>query len=232
VVAIHGLNGHAINTWRVGETIWFRDLLPTLIPEASLRVSTYGYSSELASSGAKGQMLDFVLGLLSALEALRTSTKTSNIPIFFICHSLGGIVFKKCLLMANDRTKLYGSIISSTIGVAFFGTPHRGSGAASLSKICLDIIHIMYPNVRSDLVENLKRTAEELADIGSSTPELLEPLSIITAYEMRPLDGFRPVGRIVSRESALLNISNEIAIPIDGDHRAVCRCPSLEDTRF
>lgn len=79
-------------------------------------------------------MLDFVLSLLSALETLRLSTETTKIPMFFICHSLGGILFKKCLLMANERKELYGSIVQSIRGVAFFGTPHRGSGSASLSK--------------------------------------------------------------------------------------------------
>ncbi|KAH7319435.1 hypothetical protein BKA65DRAFT_102242 [Rhexocercosporidium sp. MPI-PUGE-AT-0058] len=232
VVAIHGLNGHALNTWADDKTIWFRDLLPDLVPGVSLRVSTYGYSSELISSGSKGQMLDFVLGLLSALETLRTSTNTEDVRIFFICHSLGGILFKKCLLMANERSNLYGSIASSICGVAFFGTPHRGSGGANLSKICLDIARVVYPDVRSDLVANLKRTAEELANIGCSVPSLLQRLSIVTAYETRPLKLFRPAGRIVGRESALLNLTNEMAIPIDADHRDMCRFSDPEDPRF
>ncbi|KAH9215120.1 hypothetical protein DL95DRAFT_501463, partial [Leptodontidium sp. 2 PMI_412] len=207
VVAIHGLNGHALNTWTDGTTIWFRDLLPSLVPAASLRISSYGYSSEILSPGAKDQMLDFVLGLLSALETFRRSTNTKNIPIFFICHSLGGILFKKCLLLANERKELYGSILTSTRGVAFFGTPHRGSGSASLSKTCLDIGHVFYPNLRSDLVQNLKRTAEELADIGCSVPELLQPLSIVTAYETRPLELLKLAGIVVGRESALLYLT-------------------------
>ena len=215
-----------------GETIWFRDLLPVLVPEGSLRITTYGYSSEIVSSKAHGQMLDFVLGLLSALETLRRSTDTSDIPIFFICHSLGGILFKKCLVMANERKKMYGSIVSSTKGVAFFGTPHRGSGAASLMTTCLNIASIVHRNIRSDLVEHLERTAEELADIGSSSPELLESLSIISAYETRALDLFRPAGIIVTRDSALLDLSNEMAIPVDADHRAICRFSSSDDTRF
>lgn len=106
IVAIHGLNGHAINTWSDGGTIWFRDILPSLVPEAQLRISSYGYLSAVISSGANSQMLDFALGLLSALETLRRSTDTSTIPIIFLCHSLGGILFKKCLLIANDRSKL------------------------------------------------------------------------------------------------------------------------------
>ncbi|KAH7403242.1 hypothetical protein BKA64DRAFT_444322 [Cadophora sp. MPI-SDFR-AT-0126] len=168
-------------------------------------------------------MMDFVLGLLSALETLRRSTETTKVPMFFICHSLGGILFKKFLLMANERKELYGSIVKSIRGVAFFGTPHRGSACASLSKICLDIGHVFYPNLRSDLVQSLKRTATELADINCSIPELLQPLSIVTAYEIRPLELFKIAGIIVGRETALLNLTNEMAIPVDADHRSLCR---------
>ncbi|KAL2063622.1 hypothetical protein VTL71DRAFT_5427 [Oculimacula yallundae] len=232
VVAIHGLNGHALNTWMDGETIWFRDLLPDLVPEASLRVLSYGYSSEFVSSGSRDQMLDFVLGLLSALVTLRRSTSTDKLRIYFICHSLGGILFKKCLLMANERKNFYGSILSSTCGIAFFGTPHRGSGGASLSKICLDIAHAVYSEVRSDLVANLKHTAEELADIGYAIPSLLQGLSIISAYETKPLAIFKVAGKVVGRESALLNLPNEMAIPIDADHRAMCRFSDPDDPRF
>ena len=36
----------------------------------------------------------------------------------------------------------------------------------------------------------------------------------------------------MTRDSALLNLSNEMAIPVDADHRAICRFSSLDDTRF
>ncbi|KAH6711289.1 hypothetical protein BKA61DRAFT_88438 [Leptodontidium sp. MPI-SDFR-AT-0119] len=114
----------------------------------------------------------------------------------------------------------------------FFGTPHRGSGSASLSKTCLDIGHVFYPNLRSDLVQNLKRTAEELADIGCSAPELLQPLSIVTPYETRPLELLKLAGIVVGRESALLYLTNEMAIPIDADHRAICRFSDPSNPKF
>ena len=82
------------------------------------------------------------------------------------------------------------------------------------------------------MVQNLKRTAEELADIGQLVPELLQPLAIITVYETRPLDSAKIAGIIVGRESVLLNLPNEMAIPVDTDHRAVCRVSSPDDTRF
>lgn len=99
-------------------------------------------------------------------------------------------------------------------------------------KVCMDIVNIVGLGLRADLVENLKRNAIELADIGSSSPELLESLTIVTAYELRALSVFKPAGIIVPRDSALLNISNEMAIPIDADHQAVCRFSNPDDTRY
>lgn len=47
-------------------------------------------------------------------------------PILFICHSLGGIVFKKALLLANEMREKNKHLVhdSCRIGVVFMGTPH------------------------------------------------------------------------------------------------------------
>lgn len=37
---------------------------------------------------------------------------------------------------------------------------------------------------------------------------------------------------IVDRESALLNIPNEFPIPVDADHRDICRFSNRNDSRF
>lgn len=47
----------------------------------------------------------------------------------FICHSLGGIVFKKALLLANESREQNQHLVhdSCRVGVVFIGTPHVGS---------------------------------------------------------------------------------------------------------
>lgn len=47
-------------------------------------------------------------------------------PIFFICHSIGGLVVKLALTEAS-RNPIYRPILQNCYGVSFFATPHRGS---------------------------------------------------------------------------------------------------------
>ena len=75
VVAIHGLNGHPINTWTCKETepqvFWLRDLLPQALPGA--RIYTYGYNSNVFFSQSPGDISSYAKGLLDRLVVVRKS---------------------------------------------------------------------------------------------------------------------------------------------------------------
>lgn len=98
IVAIHGLNGHYQNTWTTttasGERInWLKDLLPKQIPSA--RIMSYGYNSAVQFSKSVADIGTFAEQLLNDLISWRNSPAEKLRPIIFICHSLGGIVFKQ-----------------------------------------------------------------------------------------------------------------------------------------
>ena len=62
IVAIHGLNGNAISTWRhqPDGTVWLRDLLPNSLP--GCRVYTYGYPSKIFSQSSE-RIQEYALNL-------------------------------------------------------------------------------------------------------------------------------------------------------------------------
>lgn len=72
IIAVHGLNGHAFNTWAMKKTnvMWLRDFLPRQIPEA--RIMTYGYNSKVSDSIANGSFRDFSVALLNSIDLIRT----------------------------------------------------------------------------------------------------------------------------------------------------------------
>jgi hypothetical protein len=80
LVALHGLNGNAIKSWQSNNTIWFKDLLPSLVPEVDMRISSFGYHSELLLGPTKDSMLDFELQLVAALSTLRKSVMSLRSP--------------------------------------------------------------------------------------------------------------------------------------------------------
>lgn len=93
IVAIHGLGGHAYNTWTDREKLWLRDFLPSQIPNA--RIMSYGYNSAVAFSKSVAGIEEFAEDLLNRLDNERATAEERARPIIFICHSLGGILVKR-----------------------------------------------------------------------------------------------------------------------------------------
>jgi hypothetical protein len=100
IIAIHGLNGHYRKTWTAvsesgTECNWLQDLLPKQIPNA--RIMSYGYNSAVQFSKSTAGVGMFADELLEDILSWRVSSVEKARPVIFICHSLGGIVFKKVL---------------------------------------------------------------------------------------------------------------------------------------
>lgn len=95
LVAIHGLNGHAFETWthKQSRVMWLRDLLPQHLP--NIRIMTYGYNAKFRNFTGRQDMRSISSKLLAELVDLRRDENEVVRPIVFICHILGGIVAKK-----------------------------------------------------------------------------------------------------------------------------------------
>lgn len=97
IVALHGLNGHRDLTWtdRVTGLNWLSNekCLSKDIPNA--RILTFGYNSKTYFSRSKSNIQDFASELLTAISTQRQGAIERNRPLIFICHSLGGLVFKQ-----------------------------------------------------------------------------------------------------------------------------------------
>ena len=94
LVAIHGLKGHYDETWTDKNTTqnWLRDFLPTQAPQ--LRIISWGYNSQVLGSTSMGNITTFAQSLLVDLKACRGTQALAKRPLIFVCHSLGGLVFK------------------------------------------------------------------------------------------------------------------------------------------
>jgi hypothetical protein len=97
IVAIHGLNGHYYNTWAAtsstGKQNWLKDFLPKQIPNA--RIMSYGYNSALQFSKSVADLTSFADHLLNDLKTFRNTPQELDRPLIFVCHSLGGLLFKR-----------------------------------------------------------------------------------------------------------------------------------------
>ncbi|EGX44530.1 hypothetical protein AOL_s00188g198 [Orbilia oligospora ATCC 24927] len=77
IVAIHGINGSAYESWRhMNGTLWLQDLLPEDLP--GCRVFTYGYSSATAFGSSAEGLDNTAFAILLELNFQRPSIKVLN----------------------------------------------------------------------------------------------------------------------------------------------------------
>ncbi|KAF2476890.1 uncharacterized protein BDR25DRAFT_41992 [Lindgomyces ingoldianus] len=230
IVAIHGLNGNPFKTWTENGSFWLQDFLPSAVPNA--RIFTYGYNSAIAFSGSAARVDDYARYLLERLVAKRRNLSTyDRRPIIFICHSLGGIVLKKALVLAHERSERYHTISSDTFGVMFMGTPHRGSDLAFWGKLFGTIADVLtLGSVRTQLLQDLQPKSLCLGSICSQFVERGQSLRIFTIYERQKMKGLPNL--VVDEHSALMNLPNEVAVPIEADHRGMCRFSNQKSEKY
>ncbi len=233
---IHGLTGGRISTWTAsGQSLpWPKVLIPPKIARA--RILTYGYDAFLVrkSVASTNRLIDHATNLLVDLTTDRASCNASSRPLIFVAHSLGGLVCKKAILLSRDHVEpRLRDIFEHVKGIAFLGTPHRGSWLVGWAKIPASTIGL------------LKSTNESLLDILETDNQLLESIQVDFSHMIRGLlaRGRRldvtcffeelpmpVVGKVVSKESATLD--GYTSISIHANHRAMAKFSSAEDTGF
>ncbi|RYP80927.1 hypothetical protein DL769_002205 [Monosporascus sp. CRB-8-3] len=208
IVAVHGLGGHAFNTWTDKDGhLWLRDSLPARVPK--VRVMTFGYDSTVLFGSCRASINDFALDLATRLELERQHTEERRRPLVFVCHSLGGVVFKEFLVHLSLQLDRCHDLLRSVFGVVFMGTPHRGSRAATPARLLSQIINVatLGSVVRSDSIRTLQVSSIELETISRHATELLKALTIISFYEQKPIGP----ALVVEPFSAILASSMTIA---------------------
>lgn len=192
------------------------------MPRARVLLYNHGPLQEQVQIEALGQRL------LNLLLRERKSD-SSRRPIFFICHSTGGLVAKACLALAS-RADPNQAILTSCYGIAFFATPHQGSTYLSAEEYAPSIRHLLYleQEIPASLREQLRPRQERLwhlsnqfkaisADrkVWSFLETLDSTLQVMDEEKQNLMELHAPVTSI---RSGLLSIEHETEIPMATDH--------------
>ncbi|MFF5077859.1 esterase/lipase family protein [Actinoplanes sp. NPDC000266] len=127
VVFVHGLDGDPKTTWTNSEGeefYWPEKLADDLL---AARVWAFGYDAPIRKESMNP--LDRANNLLAEMAAKGVGVR----PWVGIGHSLGGLLLKKSIVNAHLRAPRYEHIAANLAGLVFLGTPHKGSGMASLA---------------------------------------------------------------------------------------------------
>ncbi|KAH8202390.1 hypothetical protein TruAng_003463 [Truncatella angustata] len=166
---VHGITGNRDTTWTApGRAIaWPPDFLPAKLPEA--RLLTFGYDAYIVQKtvASSNRLVDHAANLLNDLTNERSSPDASRRRIIFVAHSLGGLVCKEAILQSRNNPEVHlRRVFDSVIGIAFMGTPHKGSWMADWSKIPASALGLV-KSVNKSLLEILETDDQLLESIQS-----------------------------------------------------------------
>jgi hypothetical protein len=153
--------------------------------ENHLPENYYGYNSS-AVFGAGGPLLPMSRARQRICEITCALGNDKKISIFWLSHSLSGIVVKKAINNACDSGDYYKSIHDATRGVDFLRTPHRGGHLATLSDHMARICRVLSGNVRNNIMEAVWRNSMFEGDVARR-PNTLE-LRILSFIENLPVE--------------------------------------------
>ena len=190
IVAVHGLNGDAIRTWTEPKSkkLWLQDFLPASIE--GTRVMSFRYNAAAAFGNTTATIRDHASDLLGSLVAHRGDEDETARPIVFIAHSLGGIIVKQALVLAQDEAE-YESIKNHTTGIFFFATPHKGSDFANYGRALAKLSTRLLNRPNPMLIKALKSNSQTLLDLTEEFTTLAPNFQIATFYELKPMGVFR-----------------------------------------
>ncbi|GJC77738.1 protein SERAC1 [Colletotrichum liriopes] len=205
VVLVHGLNGDPEKTWtsRDGKGVfWPADLLPQSLGKTRANILVYGYNADVYTtskshrSASDNFISQHAQTLVTNLTLYRKSERTSNNPIIFVAHSLGGLLVKRALLYSNDvRDRNQDdarAIFISTYGIIFLGTPHTGSDMATWGLVLQRMADAIAPRKvfesESVLLKTLKKDNETLEIINNHFLDVYQRFQIHMAHENHKTD--------------------------------------------
>ncbi|CAG8410489.1 unnamed protein product [Penicillium salamii] len=228
IVLVPGIGTTLPENWPFANQEWLATLPD---PSLEVRILAYEYASPFASTKPSWEsilMLGYdLLQHLSAVRSLSGPDATAKKPILIVCHSLGGVIIKQALCIANKQFPRYGSILNAIAGVIFLSTPHRyGDKATTLARF-RDVFeattgrNLKIPNTK---VEQEGAIILDLADrfegISFRTP-------ILSVYELRESKNSSTSLRqryqqLVNRESCSTRAPMETVIGLNLNHHDIC----------
>lgn len=160
---IHGLTGNRKKTWTHEKgTFWPRDLLAKDFPRA--RIIIYGYDADVVKfahkwgNASSEDLTSYGQGLAFAIRDSRRDTAgvPTSRPIYFIPHSLGGLVVEQALLHCIGADPSLHAIADASAGILFMGTPHEGAHLAKWGSTLRSLIPDRFRKVNGNILNVLR----------------------------------------------------------------------------
>lgn len=228
-IFVHGLGGGSRKTWsKTSSTthFWPQEWLPKDPTFKNVRVHSFGYDSDWVKG--KDNCLNihhFGKALLGEMSTSPYLSQT-NTAIVLIGHSMGGLVIKKAYMLAKQGAA-YKTLTQRVHTIYFLATPHRGSDSA---KLLNNILHIAYSS--RAYVADLERGSGAVQSINDEFRNYSADMDLWSFYETQKLKIGVLSTLIVDPESATLGYREEKQMPMNADHRSICKFETETDPNY
>ena len=228
-VFVHGLGGGSRKTWSKTGSVadyWPQDWLPNDPAFSAVRVHSFGYDSDWVRGKDNclniHQFGKFLLGEISVSPSL----SQTDTPIVLIGHSMGGLVIKKAYMLARQGAA-YEALTERFHTIYFLATPHRGSSSA---KLLNNILHVAYSS--RAYVADLERGSAAVQSINDEFRNYSADIDLWSFYETQKLKVGVISTLIVDPDSATLGYPGEKQMPVNADHRSICKFDTPTDPNY
>lgn len=221
VVFVHGLDGHPTATWQRRDLSSF---WPSWLGQDLKDCNVYSLEYDASSSGWFGSAMALPQRAANVLATLDVDLP-KNVPVLFVCHSLGGLVVKQLLRKDWDASGPNQRFLTErTAGVVFIATPNAGSRISSLMTGLKSVFRVNAP------IEEMQHAAPHLLDLNVWYRNRADDIGIKTLVfvETQPTKGVT----VVDAVSADPGLRSAEVIPIDADHINICKPASRETTLY
>ncbi|KAI1157343.1 WD40-repeat-containing domain protein [Nemania serpens] len=225
-IFVHGLGGGSRKTWSKSALLshyWPREWLPKDPAFKNVRIHSYGYDSDYLKGKEDCLNIHHIgksfLGEMSTSPYLVSSSR----HIVAIGHSMGGLVIKKAYILAVQDSA-YKALASRFVAIYFLATPHRGADSAKLLK---NILRVAYDRA---YVADLGRNSGAIQVINDEFRHFSANLELWSFYETQNMKLFS--SPIVDPESAILGYREEKQMPMNADHRSICKFETQFDANY
>ncbi|OAL01005.1 hypothetical protein IQ06DRAFT_135871 [Phaeosphaeriaceae sp. SRC1lsM3a] len=242
IVAVPGIGKDEEWSWKLNRTHWLRDtgMLARKVPEA--RISIFNYYNEGFDKGPVNQRLEnMARKLLQGLDNMR-AINTTKTPIIFVCHSMGGIILEKTLLMARSRQDEYPLVYPYVAGSVFLGTPFHRVTEPRAQVLAEMAETLMGTGTMTDLVDFLAKDEKILRSLHNDFALMVTETQIRlycffekqdtervrTALKGLAKTSFKSI--VVDEESAKHSSANHLGLA--ADHFRLNKFESYKDRNF
>jgi hypothetical protein len=94
---------------------------------------------------------------------------------------------KQALTEARTDADRYHDIFESTVGIFFFGTPHRGSEKANYAAVLAKVATVVFNKPESKVLTALKTNSDDLMKLTSDFRFLVRRYQVVSLHETQPM---------------------------------------------